>query len=221
MNVTTTRRKKASAQWLKAQNKDRYVREAVRRGFRSRSYFKIEELDRKFKLFKQGHMILDLGAAPGGWSQYAASRVAPKGTVYAIDLLEMKPLDHVHFIQCDMTALESLQSLPSVCAERRIDVVLSDMAPNITGNTSIDSRNFADIYDSIFEACSLTLCDAGKLVFKFFQDAETREVQERFRSVFTSLKVVKPSASRSKSQESYMIGTGYANPMPTRKTGNW
>ena len=192
------------------QDSDGFVREAVRLGVRSRSYFKIQEIDRKFKLFSRDQTVLDLGASPGGWCQYAVSRIGPGGLVYAVDVLELKHLDQVRFIRCDITDQQSRKGLLSAMESQKVDLLLSDMAPNLTGNASVDSRNFSDLYEAIFDVCNLVLKRNGTLVFKFFQDRESINLKRLCESQFDSCAVFKPKASRSRSQESYMIARRYS-----------
>ena len=191
------------------QENDGFVREAARLGVRSRSYFKIEEIDRRFELFKQGQTVLDLGASPGGWSQYASSRIGSQGRVIAVDLLDMKPLNQVCFMQCDITQQQAVDELTSAIGETQVNVVLSDMAPNITGNSTIDSRNFSEIHEAIFNVCRTAMAGQGSLVFKFFQDNESSALREMCAAQFADCKFYKPKASRSKSQEAYMIAKGF------------
>ena len=191
------------------QDSDGFVREAVRLGVRSRSYFKIQEIDRKFKLFSRDQTVLDLGASPGGWCQYAVSQIGSGGVVYAVDVLELKQLDQVQFIRCDITDQQSRKSLVSVMESQKVDLLLSDMAPNLTGNASVDSRNFSDLYEAIFDVCRLVLEQGGTLVFKFFQDQESINLKRQCESQFDSCSIFKPKASRSRSQESYMIARVY------------
>ena len=203
------RQNRSSSQWRQMQENDGFVREAARLDVRSRSYFKIEEIDRKFELFKQGQTVMDLGASPGGWSQYASSRIGSQGRVIAVDLLNMKPLNQVCFMQCDITQQQAVDELTSAIGERQVNVVLSDMAPNITGNSTIDSRNFSEIHEAIFNVCRTAMAGQGSLVFKFFQDNESSALREMCAAQFADCKFYKPKASRSKSQEAYMIAKGF------------
>ena len=203
------RQNRSSSQWRQMQENNGFVREAARLGVRSRSYFKIEEIDRRFELFKQGQTVLDLGASPGGWSQYASSRIGSQGRVIAVDLLDMKPLNQVCFMQCDITQQQAVDELTSDIGERQVNVVISDMAPNITGNSTIDSRNFSEIHEAIFNVCRTAMAEQGSLVFKFFQDNESSVLREVCAAQFTDCKFYKPKASRLKSQEAYMIAKGF------------
>ena len=209
MPKSNQRQNRSSSQWRQMQENDGFVREAARLGVRSRSYFKIEEIDRRFELFKQGQTVLDLGASPGGWSQYASSRIGSQGRVIAVDLLDMQPLNQVYFMQCDITQQQAVDELTSAIGERQVNVVLSDMAPNITGNSTIDSRNFSEIHEAIFNVCRTAMAEQGSLVFKFFQDNESSMLREVCAAQFADYKLYKPKASRSKSREAYMIAKGF------------
>lgn len=208
--TNTARRSKRSSSWRNRQDSDGYIREAVRLGVRSRSYFKIQEIDHRFNLFSLNQTVLDLGASPGGWCQYAVSRIGPGGTVYAVDILELRPLEQVHFIQSDIIGSQCRKDLSLAIGSRKIDLILSDMAPNLTGISSVDSRNFSDLYEAIFDVCSLVLAKGGTLVFKFFQDQESIDLRRRCKTQFDTCAVFKPKASRSRSQESYMIAGLYS-----------
>ena len=209
MAKSKQRQNRSSSQWRQMQENDGFVREAARLGVRSRSYFKIEEIDRRLELFKQGQTVLDLGASPGGWSQYVSSRIGSQGRVIAVDLLDMQPLNQVCFMQCDITQQQAVDELTSVIGERQVNVVLSDMAPNITGNSTIDSRKFSEIHEAIFNVCRITMAEHGSLVFKFFQDNKSSMLREVCAAQFADCKFYKPKASRSKSQEAYMIAKGF------------
>ena len=209
MPKSKQRQNRSSSQWRQMQENDGFVREAARLGVRSRSYFKLEEIDRKFELFKQGQTVLDLGASPGGWSQYVSSRIGSQGRVVAVDLLDMQPLNQVFFMQCDITQQQAVDELTSAIGERQANVVLSDMAPNITGNSTIDLRNFSEIHEAIFNVCRTAMAEQGSLVFKFFQDNESSMLREVCAAQFADCKLYKPKASRSKSREAYMIAKGF------------
>ena len=189
--------------------RDGYVKGASQIGARSRAYFKLQELDKKFRLLQPGHTVLDLGASPGSWSQYALSRVGRRGKVFACDILEMKPLAGVQFIRCDLRNPESVASLVTLVNGKEVNLVLSDMAPNITGNSSIDSRNFSDLHDAVLSVCELTLVDSGSLAFKLFQSEESASLKQRCEASFRLCQFYKPSASRPKSKELFMVAKGH------------
>ena len=201
--------KRPVSKWQRFRQKDAFVRNASRLGVRSRSFFKLEELDQQFKLLKSGMKVLDLGASPGGWSQYAQSRVGKNGMVLATDILSMQPISGVQFIQCDLASNDAPMKLFDHLKQRKVDLVLSDMAPNITGNATIDSRNYFDLYAAIFKVCEVVLIESGSLAFKFFQTAETSILKQNCKILFDSCKIYKPQSSRSTSQESYMVSRNY------------
>ena len=206
----TARSSKRSSSWRNMQDSDGFVREAVRLGIRSRSYFKIQEIDLRFNLFSLNQTVLDLGASPGGWCQYAVSRIGSGGKVYAVDVLELKPLEQVHFIRSNITEQQSRKNLLPAIGSQKIDLILSDMAPNLTGISSVDSKNFSELYEAIFDVCDLVLAKGGALVFKFFQDQDSVKLKRECESRFATCAVFKPKASRSRSQESYMIANRYS-----------
>ncbi len=201
--------KRAASKWQRFRQRDKFVREASRLDLRSRSYFKLEELDRHYGLLTPGLLILDLGAAPGGWSQYARTKTGKASNVVAVDINPMKPIDGVQFIQLDLADVDAVQKLANYLKQRQVDVVLSDMAPNITGNSAIDSRNYFDLYAAIFKICGAVLKESGSLVFKFFQTDETPVLKKRCQLAFDSCRIYKPKPSRSHSQESYMVALGF------------
>ena len=164
---------------------------------------------KKFRLLQRGHTVLDLGASPGSWSQYALSRVGRRGKVFACDILQMKPLAGVQFIRCDLRNPESVESLVTIVNGKKVNLILSDMAPNITGNSSIDARNFSDLHDAMLNVCELTLVDSGSLAFKLFQSEEAVSLKQRCKASFRFCQFYKPSASRPKSKELFMIAKGH------------
>ncbi len=195
--------------WKHAQQKDRYVREATRLGVRSRSYFKLQQIDQKNRIFDKGHKVVDLGSCPGGWSQYALSKVKPSGNVVALDLLQMKNIVGVDFFQVDITSTQVAETITTALSGYSADVVLSDMAPNITGNCLVDERNYADIYQAVFDVCSKVLADDGSLVMKFFRTNESSQLKSLGDSLFGECKIQKPQSSRGTSQESYIVAKGF------------
>ena len=203
------KKKKSSAQWRNKQSSDGFVREANRIGARSRSFFKIEEIDRKFGLFKSGCVVLDLGSSPGGWAQYSVTRVGQKGSVFAVDLLPMEPIPGVEFRQFDISLEQSMNGLLSLLGGKKVNILLSDMAPNITGNALIDSANYSHIYEAIFGVCDRVMATDGTLVFKFFQNSDSVELKMLCQTRFGKCKVHKPKSSRQRSQESYMVAARY------------
>lgn len=208
----SNQRKKKSARWHQTQNRDGFVREANRLGLRSRSYFKLEELNRKFSVVKEGMSVLDLGAAPGGWSQYASRVVGENGRVVAVDLLDMKPLSNVHFLQLDITAENATAQIQADLRNSPVDVVVSDMAPNITGIASTDALNFENLQEPMFKICTGVLRFGGNLIFKAFRDSESVELKQKCLLQFEQCEFFKPKASRARSSEFYVIAKNFKNP---------
>lgn len=200
---------KSSGRWRSERSRDVYANEASKKGLRSRSYFKLQELDQKFHLLKNCKCVLDLGAAPGGWSQYASKRVGSSGLVVAIDILRMDPLENVKIHRCDITSPDALDKIIDSLDDRSVDVVLSDMAPNISGNSTVDSRNFSSLHSGIFVVCEKLLAESGALVFKIFNDHTSVRLRDRCASAFLSSEFYKPKASRSRSSETYVVARGY------------
>ncbi len=211
-------KQKSSSQWRRQQVTDGFVREAHRIGVRSRSYFKLQEIDRRFQLFERGGSVLDLGAAPGGWAQYATRRVGRDGAVFAADILSMAPVAGVKIIELDVTQEQAVDQLAGLVNGRSVDVVLSDIAPNITGNALIDAGNYARIYEAILCVCEQVLKKGGALVFKFFQHSEFAEYRRRCGQRFSSVTVYKPKSSRQRSPEAYLVAAGNCEMRPRRNS---
>ena len=190
---------KSSKEWLRRHVSDPYVRKARQEGYRSRAAYKLIELDAKEKLFRPGMTVLDLGAAPGGWSQVAAQKVMPGGRVVAIDVLEMAPISGVNIIKGDFR---------QVSIENRADVVLSDVSPNLSGIPNVDQARLLELGLSAIELCAKVLKRDGVFVVKAFHGEAFDELRERLAAVFTKVKVAKPSASRGESAETYVVARG-------------
>lgn len=199
---------KSSHNWLKEHFDDPYVKRAQKEGQRSRATFKLEELDQKDKLIRPGMGVVDLGSAPGGWSDYALRKVGDKGTVVALDILPMTPLTGVHFIQGDFREDSVLDELNAVLNGQQIDLVLSDMAPNITGVDSIDQPSSMYLVELALDFALTNLSKQGSFLVKVFQgegfDAYLKAMREGFKKVVTR----KPDASRARSREVYLLGRG-------------
>ncbi len=205
----THSKKRKRGKWHQSHTSDKFVREAKRLGLRARSHFKIEEIDRKYKLFNQVHSVLDLGASPGGWANYAAAKLKTNGVLYAIDILPMKPIDGVHFDQLDITNSDDLNRLCETIPKRTIQVVMSDMAPNISGNKVRDVANFELLHDAMFEVTEHALANSGSLVYKIFNDSDSHLHKRRCQQWFGFCEIFKPKSSRSRSQEMYLVAMNY------------
>lgn len=207
------KRSKSSSRWLGEHFADEYVKRAQAEGWRSRAVFKLEEIDAKDRLFRPGMTILDLGAAPGGWSQYAAKKLQGRGRIIALDILEMEPLAGVEFLQGDFTEDEPLQRLLELAGsgkagDRTIDLVMSDMAPNMSGMDAIDQPKGMYLAELALDLAGKVLKPGGSLLVKVFQgegfDAYFGDLRQRFSRVASR----KPKASRSRSREVYLLATG-------------
>lgn len=199
---------KSSQGWLKEHFDDQYVKKAQKEGHRSRATFKLDEIDQKDKLLGAGMSVVDLGAAPGGWSDYAFRKVGDSGTVVALDILPMTPLTGVHFIEGDFREDEVLDELNKVLNGREIDLVLSDMAPNMSGVGSIDQPASMYLVELALDFAVNNLSKQGCFLVKVFQgegfDAYLKQMRDSFNKVVTR----KPGASRARSREVYLLGKG-------------
>jgi 23S rRNA (uridine2552-2'-O)-methyltransferase len=199
---------KSSNDWLREHFDDPYVKKAQKAGYRSRATFKLEEIDKKDKLIKPGMAVVDLGSAPGGWSDYALRKLGDNGTVVALDILPMTPLTGVHFIQGDFREDNVLDELNLVLNSQPIDLVLSDMAPNITGVDSIDQPSSMYLVELALHFAVENLSKQGVFLVKVFQgegfDTYLKAMRDSFQKVITR----KPDASRARSREVYLLGRG-------------
>ncbi len=202
------RRSKSSGRWLEEHFSDPYVRRAQESGLRSRAAFKLEELDGAEKLFTPGAVVVDLGAAPGGWSQYAARRLGGKGQVFALDLLPMDAIPGVDFIQGDFREQSVLDALLEKLGGRRVDLVMSDMAPNMSGVDVVDHARAADLEGLALDFARQVLGPDGALVMKVFQGAGFQELLAEARRTFRAVRMRKPEASRRRSSETYLVARG-------------
>lgn len=202
-------RSKSSRRWLKEHFDDPYVKKAQQMGLRSRAAFKLQEIQDKYKLIKPGMVVVDLGLAPGGWSQLAIDWVGAKGRVIGIDLLPIEPLEGVEFIQGDFTEDEPLQQLETCLTGSRVDLVLSDMAPNISGMDAIDQPRAMYLVELAFDFCRQWLKPGGTMIVKVFQgegfDNYLRDVRQNFNRV----NIVKPKSSRPRSREVYLVASQF------------
>lgn len=195
--------------WRDRQEKDPYVREARRGGWRSRAVFKLEEIDRKEQLLKPGMLCVDLGAAPGGWSQYVAERLGGCGRVVALDVLPMDPLPDVEVIRGDFTEEAVLARLLEALGGQRADLVLSDMAPNISGTRAVDQPRSMYLAELALDLARQVLAPGGSFVCKLFQGAGFEEFLREARTSFGKVRTIKPKASRAASRETYLVARNY------------
>ncbi|MDH3713354.1 MAG: RlmE family RNA methyltransferase [Gammaproteobacteria bacterium] len=198
-------RSKSSKRWLREHFSDASVREAQALGYRSRAVVKLRELDERYRLFKSGMRVLDLGAAPGSWSQYAAERVLPAGRVVASDLLEFAPLDGVQRVIGDFTEAPVAERIKALVGSRGADLVMSDMAPNMSGQRGVDQPRAMYLAELALEMAEMVLCESGCFVSKLFQGEGSDVFIERMRASFLRVAVRKPPASRPRSREIYAL----------------
>ena len=201
--------KGGSARWRQRQETDIYVQRARREGWRSRAVYKLEEIQKRHKLMRPGSAVVDLGAEPGGWCQYALQCVGTNGRVIGLDVLEMPPIEGVEFIHGDFTEDSVLAELQQCIGGQPVDLVMSDMAPNITGTRSVDQPRSMYLIEISLELAYEVLRPGGHFVTKVFHGEGFDELVKATRQRFESVKVRKPKASRSDSRETYLVASGY------------
>lgn len=202
-------RTKSSQRWLARNAKDKYVKRAREEGARSRAIYKLEEIDRRDHLLRPDMTVVDLGAAPGGWSQYVKSRVGESGRVLALDILPMEPIVGVEFIEGDFMEQPVLDLLMRRIQGKPVDLVISDLAPNMTGVASVDQARVMNLAELVLEFSDKTLKPGGSLLIKAFQGSGFNELYAQLRRRFEKLVARKPSASRAESKEIYLLGRGF------------
>ncbi|MCO4321830.1 23S rRNA (uridine(2552)-2'-O)-methyltransferase RlmE [Aliidiomarina quisquiliarum] len=203
------KRTASSRRWLKEYFSDPYVHKAHKQGLRSRAVFKLEEIQKRDRILKPKQVVVDLGAAPGSWSQYVATLQNGEGEVIACDILEMDSIAGVEFLQGDFREEEVLQALLNRIGGPNVDVVLSDMAPNMSGNESVDIPRSMYLVELALDMCREVLKPNGSFVVKVFQGEGFDEFLKDVRSAFKTVKVRKPDSSRARSREVYLVATGY------------
>lgn len=204
-----SRRSRSSDRWLKEHFSDPFVRRAQAEGWRSRAVFKLEEIDRRERLLRAGQTCLDLGAAPGAWSQYARRRVGRTGRVVATDLLPMPELPGVEFLQGDLREAGVLGQILRLLPAGQVDVVLSDMAPSLSGVDAIDQPRSLELAELALDLAAQLLKPGGAALIKVFQGAGFEELLRAARARFARVKLLKPGASRSRSPEMYLLAMQY------------
>lgn len=198
-------RSKSSHRWLRSHFDDEYVKRAQREGYRSRAVYKLDEIQQKDRLLKPGMAIVDLGAAPGGWSQYAAKVLMGRGRIIAMDILPMDPLDGVEFVQGDFREDEVLDLLMEKLGSDRVDLVMSDMAPNISGMEAVDQPRSMYLAELAIDFAGQVLREGGDLLFKAFQGEGFDAMVKTLRTQYRQVRVRKPKASRPRSREVYVL----------------
>jgi 23S rRNA (uridine2552-2'-O)-methyltransferase len=204
-----TKRTKSSRRWLHEHETDVYVKRARESGFRSRAVFKLEEIQKTDRLIKPGMTIVDLGAAPGGWSQLAVKLLQGRGRIVALDILPMDEIVGVEFIQGDFDSEEVLASLDAMLGTDRPQLVLSDMAPNTTGIADVDHDRSMHLVELTLEFAQRTLVPGGDFLVKVFQGRHFQPFMKQLRSHFGTVKVRKPPASRQRSSELYLLARDF------------
>ena len=199
------KKNKTTKAWITEHVNDAYVQRARVEGWRSRAAFKLTEIDDKDKLLKPGMTVVDLGSAPGSWSQVAAKRIAPGGRLIALDLLPMEPVHGVEFIQGDFHEDAGLQALADALDGRQVDLVLSDMAPNMSGIGMVDQARVMVLAELTLEFCALHLKPGGDMLTKVFQGDGFMELRHALQQQFQTLHMRKPAASRNRSAEIYLL----------------
>ena len=208
--------KKINKAWLHDHVNDTYVKLAAREGYRARAAYKLKEIDEALRLFRPGQVVVDLGAAPGAWSQYLRRRFAPdgaaagelRGTIVALDLLDFEPIEGVHFIQGDFREEAVAQRLHDALGGKPVDVVVSDMAPNLSGIEVTDTARIAHLVELAVDFAVHHLRPDGALVCKCFHGSGYNTLVSLFRQTFRTVKAIKPKASRDKSAETFLVGVG-------------
>jgi 23S rRNA (uridine2552-2'-O)-methyltransferase len=205
------RNRKVNRAWLHDHLTDPYVKLAQKDGYRARAAYKLKEIDESLRLLKPGQVVVDLGSAPGAWSQYLRRRFAGaegvvQGHLFALDMLGMEPVEGVAFIQGDFREAAVLAALEQALAGRRVDVVVSDMAPNLSGVAAVDAARMADLVDLALDFSLAHLTPQGALVAKVFHGSGYSQLVEHFKRSFRMVKPIKPKASRDRSAETYLVG---------------
>lgn len=201
------KRSKSSRQWLDRHVNDEFVKRAQKEGYRSRAAFKLLEIQHKERLFKPGQTVVDLGAAPGGWSQVVRHLVGRSGKVIAMDILPMEPLEGVEFIQGDFRESGPLEALRGILGDRPVDLVISDMAPNVSGMSAVDQPRAMYLCELALEFAREVLSPGGSFVVKLFQGEGFDDFVRALRQDFARVVTRKPAASRAKSREVYLVAS--------------
>lgn len=209
---------KLNKNWLHDHINDPYVKLAQKEGYRARAAYKLKEIDESEKLIKPGQVIVDLGCTPGSWAQYTRRKLAGAdgggihGTIIGLDMLPMEPISDVQYIQGDFREEEVLGQLDGLLQGRKADLVLSDMAPNLSGIPTADAARMEHLIDLAIEFSQMHMKPGGALLVKCFKDMGFTQILEKFRTEFKTVKQVKPKASRDKSSEIFLLGRGLKNP---------
>ena len=215
-----TKSRKVNKAWLNDHVNDPYVRLAQKEGFRARAAYKLKEIDDALGLIRPGHLVVDLGSAPGAWSQYVRRKLSPQGAavgeldgvIVALDILPMEPIEGVAFLQGDFREAEVLARLEQVVGGRKVDTVVSDMAPNLSGIESADAARISDLVELAVAFSQAHLKPEGALVAKVFHGSGYSQLVKLFKDSFRVVKPLKPKASRDRSSETFLVGIGLKKP---------
>ena len=215
-----TKSKKVNKAWLNDHVNDPYVKLAQKEGFRARAAYKLKEIDESLGLIRPGHLVVDLGSAPGAWSQYVRRKLSPQGaavgaldgTIIALDILPMEPIEGVQFLQGDFREPEVLARLEAAVQGRKADAVVSDMAPNLSGVESADAARIQHLVELAVDFSRAHLKPEGALVVKLFHGSGYSQQAKLFKETFRVVKPLKPKASRDKSSETFLVGIGLKQP---------
>lgn len=213
---TKTKSKKVNKNWLHDHINDPYVKAAQKDGYRARAAYKLKEIDESLKLIQPGHTVVDLGCAPGAWSQYVRRRLSPSGAavgelngrIISLDLLPMEPIEGVHYIQGDFRDEAVLAQLEEAMGGGKADVVVSDMAPNLSGHGATDGARVAVLIEMAVDFAINNMKPEGALVVKLFHGSGYNELVDLFKQTFKVVKPIKPKASRDRSAEIFLVGMG-------------
>ena len=222
---SSTKSTKVNRAWINDHVNDTYVKLAKLEGYRAGAAYKLKEIDEALGLIKPGHLVVDLGSTPGAWSQYVRRKMSPKtatsggaaagalnGSIIALDILLMEPVEGVVFLQGDFQEAEMLQRLAAEMQGRKADVVLSDMAPNLSGIASADAARVENLVELAIEFAQNYMKPQGALVAKVFHGGSYDPLVKRFKETFSVVKPIKPKASRDKSSETFLVGMGLRHP---------
>lgn len=215
-----TKSKKVNKAWLNDHVNDPYVKQAHKEGYRARAAYKLKEIDESLGLIRPGHQVVDLGSAPGAWSQYVRRKLSPQGaavgelngTIIAIDLLPMEPIEGVQFLQGDFREDEVMEQLEALVGGRKLDVVVSDMAPNLSGVESVDAARISHLIELAIDFAQQHLKPEGALVTKVFHGSGYSQLVQLFKDTFKVVKAIKPKASRDRSSETFLVGIQLKTP---------
>lgn len=216
MKASNNKPKKVNKAWLHDHVNDPYVKQAQKDGYRARAAYKLKEIDEQLGLIRPGHIVVDLGSAPGAWSQYVRRRLSPEGaaagtlngTIISLDILPMEPIEGVTFLQGDFREEAVLEQLQQAVQGRAVDVVVSDMAPNLSGIASADAARISHLIELALDFARAHLKPDGTLVVKLFHGSGYAELVQLFKQHFKTVKPLKPKASRDRSAETFLVGIG-------------